>query len=250
MEERVRQVISMMEAYLHQPPTLEELAGSVNLSSSRLHQLFKVETGHPPARYFRLLRMRETKRLLETTFLSVKQIMARVGATDESHFVRDFKKTHGLTPAKYRQRFLRGRRARAAQAEGAAPRALPREAAQMRSASASATPPIMVRRPSHPRQLADDRAPERRAAKLKDVQSLLSLRHSAFAKITTDISSEIARSMLLSPRELNHLPRPKPATTRRPPPAAQRTPAVVPQPPDSVPGRRAHTPDGTRRRRR
>lgn len=247
MEERVRQVISMMEAYLHQPPSLEELAGSVNLSSSRLHQLFKVETGHPPARYLRLLRMRETKRLLETTFLSVKQIMARVGATDESHFVRDFKKAYGLTPAKYRERFLRGRRAQGASAEAAARRARPRKAEHMRRAPSSASPPIMVRRPSHPRQLADDRAPERRAAKLKDVQSLLFLRHSAFAEITTDISSEIARSMLCSPRELNQRPRPKPAT-RRPPPAAQRTPAVVPQPPDSVPGRRAHTPNGARRR--
>ena len=42
----------------------------------------------------------------------------RVGATDESHFVRDFKKTYGLTPAKYRERFLRGRRAQVLRSRG------------------------------------------------------------------------------------------------------------------------------------
>ena len=30
--------------------------------------------------------------LLTTTFLSVKEIVRRVGLTDESHFVRDFKR--------------------------------------------------------------------------------------------------------------------------------------------------------------
>jgi hypothetical protein len=34
--------------------------------------------------------------------------MAGVGVSDESHFVRDFKKTCGLAPARYRERFLRG----------------------------------------------------------------------------------------------------------------------------------------------
>lgn len=40
----------------------------------------------PPARYLRRLRMRRAMELLETTNLSVKQVMARVGLCDESHF--------------------------------------------------------------------------------------------------------------------------------------------------------------------
>jgi AraC-like DNA-binding protein len=35
--------------------------------------------------------------------LSVKEIMNRVGLSDESHFVHEFKKTYGLAPSKYRR---------------------------------------------------------------------------------------------------------------------------------------------------
>jgi AraC-like DNA-binding protein len=46
--------------------------------------------------------MEHAKRLLETTFLSVKQVMTEVGATDESHFVRDFKAHYGVSPTRFR----------------------------------------------------------------------------------------------------------------------------------------------------
>ena len=108
MEHRVRQVIALAEQTLHRGWSPAKLAALVNLSPSRLHQLFKEETGVPPARYLRQLRMRRATELLETTHLSVKQVMAVVGLSDESHFVRDFKKTCGLTPARYRERCLGG----------------------------------------------------------------------------------------------------------------------------------------------
>ena len=46
--------------------------------------------------------MEKAKHLLETTFLSVKEITYRVGINDDSHFVRDFKKTFGKAPTLYR----------------------------------------------------------------------------------------------------------------------------------------------------
>jgi transcriptional regulator GlxA family with amidase domain len=103
---RVQKVIALMEEFLHQGRSASSLAKDVNLSSSRLHQVFKEETGLSPAKYLRLLRMQQAKEFLETSCLSVKEVMVRVGVTDESHFVRDFKKTYGYTPAKYRERFL------------------------------------------------------------------------------------------------------------------------------------------------
>ena len=59
----------------------------------------------PPIRYLRLLRMERAKVLLESSFLSVKEIAFQVGLNDESHFVRDFKSTYGFSPALYRSRF-------------------------------------------------------------------------------------------------------------------------------------------------
>ncbi len=85
--------------------SLGEFAQSVNLSVWRLCHLFKSDIGMPPMRYLRVLRMERAKDLLESSFLSVKEIGFRVGLTDESHFVRDFKATYGLSPACYRTQF-------------------------------------------------------------------------------------------------------------------------------------------------
>ena len=85
--------------------SLAELAHSVNLSVWRLSHIFKSDVGMPPIRYLRLLRMERAKNLLESSFLSVKEIAFQVGLNDESHFVRDFKSTYGFSPALYRSHF-------------------------------------------------------------------------------------------------------------------------------------------------
>jgi len=85
--------------------SLSEFAQSVNLSVWRLCHVFKSDVGMPPMRFLRVLRMERAKDLLESSFLSVKEIGFRVGLTDESHFVRDFKATYGLSPACYRAQF-------------------------------------------------------------------------------------------------------------------------------------------------
>ena len=85
--------------------SLSEFAQSVNLSVWRLCHIFKSDVGMPPIRYWRLLRMEKAKDLLESSFLSVKEIAFQVGLNDESHFVRDFKSTYGFSPAHYRAQF-------------------------------------------------------------------------------------------------------------------------------------------------
>ena len=85
--------------------SLTDFAQSVNLSVWRLCHIFKSDVGMPPIRYLRLLRMERAKGLLESSFLSVKEIAYQVGLNDESHFVRDFKSTYGYSPALYRSRF-------------------------------------------------------------------------------------------------------------------------------------------------
>ena len=85
--------------------SLGEFAQSVNLSVWRLCHIFKSDVGMPPIRYLRLLRMERAKDLLESSFLSVKEIAYQVGLNDESHFVRDFKSTYGFSPALYRSHF-------------------------------------------------------------------------------------------------------------------------------------------------
>lgn len=56
------------------------------------------------AQYLKSLRMQRAKQLIDSTFLSTKEIMQKVGMRNESHFVREFKKIYGLPPASYKQR--------------------------------------------------------------------------------------------------------------------------------------------------
>jgi len=107
MDERIEIVISTMKDKINQDLRLDDLALSVYLSRWRFSHLFKHEVGIPPAHYLKSLKMIEAKRLLETSPLTIKQIIFRLGIKDKSHFERDFKKKYGLTPARYRVASLR-----------------------------------------------------------------------------------------------------------------------------------------------
>ena len=102
MAERVKRVIERMQGDPSRTFSLGEMAQSVNLSPPYFCYLFKTITGVPPAKYLKTLRMQQAATLLTTTFLSVKEIVSRAGFTDESHFVRDFKRIYGVTPSEYR----------------------------------------------------------------------------------------------------------------------------------------------------
>ena len=105
MDPRIEALITLMKADLRRMLPISRMAQSVNLSPTRLSCLFKAETGSPPARYLRQMRMQVAATLLVETFLSVKEIMAHVGIKDESHFVRDFKRITGMTPMQYRKQY-------------------------------------------------------------------------------------------------------------------------------------------------
>lgn len=108
VDQRVDKVMQMMRDDLREELSLTGLAQAVNLSVWRLSHIFRSDVGMSPIQYLKFLRMEKAKYLLETSFLSVKEITHSVGLNDESHFVRDFKKVYGLPPTNYRTLFKEG----------------------------------------------------------------------------------------------------------------------------------------------
>src|SRR2546427_11110403 len=102
MDARVKSAIAIMWKGATDHLSIRMLSKNVNLSPARLRQLFKRDVGRPPMQYLRDLRMQQALELLGNTFLSIKEITARIGSRDVSHFVRDFKKQYGLTPSQFR----------------------------------------------------------------------------------------------------------------------------------------------------
>jgi transcriptional regulator GlxA family with amidase domain len=104
IDRRIRVVVERLHANLCTRTSVADLARSVNMSRWHFCHLFKVEMSQSPSHYMGILRMREAQRMLSETFLSVKEIRAKLGNIDRSHFSREFKKFCGLTPTEFRRR--------------------------------------------------------------------------------------------------------------------------------------------------
>jgi transcriptional regulator GlxA family with amidase domain len=102
MDARVVATVGVMRESLAARVSVRALSKQVNLSPTRLRQLFKKETGRSPMGYLRDLRMQHAQHLLGSTFLSVKEVAFVSGVKDASNFVRDFKRRFGLTPKQFR----------------------------------------------------------------------------------------------------------------------------------------------------
>src|SRR5580693_1140664 len=104
MDPRVTVVIGVMHESLAHHVSIRMLSKIVNLSPTRLRQLFERDTARSPMQYLRELRMQRAEHLLTSTFLSVKEVAFCSGAKHVSSFVHAFKRHHSITPSEFRIR--------------------------------------------------------------------------------------------------------------------------------------------------
>lgn len=90
-----------MLEHLETPPTLAELAGSANMSISKLKTLFKQVFGKSIYSYYQQFRMQEAARLLAERQLSVSEVGYHLGFSNLSHFSRVFNQHIGMKPKKF-----------------------------------------------------------------------------------------------------------------------------------------------------
>jgi AraC-like DNA-binding protein len=83
---------------------IAELARRVNLSSSRLSHLFKLETHHSLQSFLTNCRLEKAAELLLCTETPVKEISYSIGYCHPPSFVRAFRSRFGCSPKDYRNR--------------------------------------------------------------------------------------------------------------------------------------------------
>jgi AraC family transcriptional regulator len=100
---KLRAVVEYIEEHLDAGPTLEQMAVIVRLSPYYFARQFKRATGLPPHQYVLARRIERAKELLQGGGdLSLAEVAAGAGFSDQSQFSHHFKRLVGVTPGQFR----------------------------------------------------------------------------------------------------------------------------------------------------
>ena len=94
-----------LQAHFKEVVSVKGLADDNNLTERTLQRRFTKATGHAPSVYITQLRLQKSRELLETSQMTIDEVVWQVGYEDQSSFRKLFKTQVGLTPGEYRKRF-------------------------------------------------------------------------------------------------------------------------------------------------
>jgi AraC-like DNA-binding protein len=100
---KVKLVADILEKEYKYHYTHQHLALKVGTNESHLRVAFKKVYNTTINAYLREIRVTRAKDLLENTELPLHTIATHIGFKDSSIFIKNFKKSTGLTPLKWRQ---------------------------------------------------------------------------------------------------------------------------------------------------
>lgn len=83
--------------------TVKWLADQLNISTTHLSNVFKLQMGETVSSYITKRKLDEIIFELTYTSKSLKQIREKYGFINHSHFIQHFKRYKGITPLKYKQ---------------------------------------------------------------------------------------------------------------------------------------------------
>ena len=99
----VREACRLASANVEQHLNVTALAAMLKVTPEHLCRVFRKETGNTPLHYLTREKVRHACELLRDTTLSSKEIGARLGFDNSSHFARTFRRVMGTTPQRFRR---------------------------------------------------------------------------------------------------------------------------------------------------
>jgi len=81
--------------------SIASLAREMFISQRQLERLFKKQVGISPKTYAQLQKVSQARKVLKINTGSLADVGYQAGFYDQSHFIREFKKVVGMTPAQY-----------------------------------------------------------------------------------------------------------------------------------------------------
>ena len=98
--QRIAEAVAWIRTHFAQRVTIDEMAGSVNMSGSLFHQRFKDVTTMSPLQYQKVLRLHEARRLMLFHNMEAREAGLRVGYVSASQFSREYARFFGSAPGK------------------------------------------------------------------------------------------------------------------------------------------------------
>lgn len=98
----VAESLRFIERHCLGPLSLGELAAAMRKSPAHLTTVLRRATGKSAVQWIIAGRLAEARRLLTSSAEPVERIAERVGYADATHFIRLFRREHGVTPAAWR----------------------------------------------------------------------------------------------------------------------------------------------------
>ncbi len=105
-EEKVGNIVQearrFIESNFSRDISLDDVAGSVDVSPYYFTRMFKEETGETFVEYLTRVRIEHARELIRDQALPIWEVSQAVGYSDPNYFSRIFKKTVGKTPSEFR----------------------------------------------------------------------------------------------------------------------------------------------------
>ncbi|MFK7990326.1 MAG: helix-turn-helix transcriptional regulator [Sandaracinaceae bacterium] len=99
----VAEALQVIQQRALEPISLRDVAAAVHRTPAHVASAVKQETGHSVGDWLRAARVAEAASRLAHTNETLQEIAERVGWRDKTHFIRQFRRVHGVTPAAWRR---------------------------------------------------------------------------------------------------------------------------------------------------
>ncbi|CAH0168356.1 GlxA family transcriptional regulator [Pseudomonas brassicacearum] len=96
----LQEIIKLMECNVEEPLGLDLLAECVRLSKRQIQRLFREQINTSPQRYYLELRLREARRLIQNSKLSVTDVAIACGFVSTPHFSKCYSTFFDCPPSK------------------------------------------------------------------------------------------------------------------------------------------------------
>ena len=97
-------VIKILNDNVYGSLSIDDVCKKINYSKAYVFKNFKLVTGKSVMEYYSNIKIKEAKKLLWESTLSVKEISEKLCFDTPNYFTKSFKKMVGVTPTEYRKR--------------------------------------------------------------------------------------------------------------------------------------------------